>query len=78
MTTERKLIEGIQDALGEMKKGLRELQKLNTEAGRHNGANIAMGLRGELMVWHSKATVELTANYPEFSDEIQTRGGGGR
>ena len=59
-----------------MKKGLRDLQDLNTKEGRLEAANAAMGLRGALVVWHAEATKELAAHFPEFASEIQTRGPG--
>lgn len=74
--TERELIEQIQDGLKAMKSGLRELQTINTDADRLAAANAAMGLRGELIVWHAMATDAMTTHFPEFSAEIQTRGPG--
>jgi len=77
MKTERETIEAAQDALGELKGHMRALQKINTERGDLVAANAVMGLRGDLMRWHSNATVALNESFPEFASEIQTRGGGG-
>ena len=79
MTKELQTIEKAQDAIGDLKKAMKALQDINTEEGRLDAANAAMGLYGELIVWHAKATVALREHFPEFADEIQTRGpGGGR
>ncbi len=78
MTEERQLIEQAQDAIGALKKAMRDLQKLNEKEGRLAAANAAMRLRGELIVWHADATDALHQNFPEFASEIQTRGPGGR
>lgn len=76
--TERKLLEETQDALAVMKKNLREIQKINKDAGRHDAANAAMKARGKLIVWHAEATEDLNRFFPDHAGEIQTRGGGGR
>lgn len=76
--TERELIEAAQDALGELKGYLRDLQKLNAEEGRLEAANAAMGARGKLVVWHYEVTKDMNEHFPEFASEIQTRGPGGR
>ena len=75
---ERAAIEAGQDGIGAFKKALRELEKINTAAGRHDAANAAMGIRGEAMALHSKAMALLTEHYPEFAADISTRGGGAR
>ena len=78
MKTEREIIDQVQDGIADAKQGLKELQKLNADAGRPMGANAAMGLRGELMAWHRDATEELDKHYPELTNDVTTRGGGGR
>lgn len=78
MTTERENIEIAQDAIGSLKKALRNIQKENEDAGRLDAANAAMGFRGDVMRLHSDMTRALAEFYPEFASEIQTRGGGGR
>lgn len=79
MTQEREAIDAAQDAIGALKRAMREIEKINTEAGRLAAANAAMGLRGELITWHAKATVAMREHFPEFADEVQAFGpGGGR
>ena len=78
MTDERKIIEQIQDGLKAMKSGLRDLEAINTKEGRLAAANDAMGLRGDLLSWHCKATKSMNEHFPEFASQIQTRGPGGR
>jgi hypothetical protein len=78
MTDERKAIEAAQDALCTLKQAMRTIQDINTKSSNLEAANAAMGLRGELIVWHSNATAMMHAYFPEFASEIQTRGGGGR
>ena len=78
MTSEIQLIELAQDCVGDLKKALRDIQKENAAAGRHDAANAAMGLRGELIAWHARATEELRKHFPEMGADIQVRGGGGR
>lgn len=77
-TEERQSMERLQDALAVMKTELRCIQRINTDAGRLEAANATMGALGSLMVWHAKATKELRRHWPDFADDIQTRGGGGR
>ncbi len=77
-TTEDKAIEDAQDALGALKKALRTIQTINTDAGRHSAANSAMGFLGDVITLHSRMTVDLNVFYPELSGEIVTRGGGAR
>lgn len=78
MATEREMIEAAQDAIGDLKKALRGIQKQNEEDGRLGAANAAMGFRGDVIRLHSNMTSALAEFYPDFSDEIQVRGGGGR
>lgn len=73
--TERTDIEMVQDGIAMVKKGLRSIQKLNTEAGRDAAANAAMKHRGQAICLHAEMTESLIEFYPEFSSEIQTRGG---
>lgn len=76
--TEQDHIESIQDALGTIKKDLREIQKINDNDGRGMAANAAMKMRGKVVVLHAEMTEALDTHYPELSSGIQTRGGGGR
>lgn len=75
--TEQDHIECVQDALGQIKKSLREIQKMNFDADRKAAANAAMGFRGKVITLHSEMTAALDQFYPEMSGEIQVRGGGG-
>jgi len=77
MKTEREMIDQVQDGIAPVKQGLKELQKLNADAGRPMAANAAMGLLGELNAWHAKATEALDKHYPELTASVTTRGGGG-
>jgi len=76
MTEERQLIEAAQDAIASLKRALRGIEKINTEAGRLDAANAAMGGRGKVIVLHSELTKDMHQFFPEFAAEIQTRGGG--
>lgn len=77
--TELEHLEAAQDALGTLKKSLRELEKINTEAGRMPAANAAHKVRGKVMVLHAEAIEDLRAHWPEqVSGAISTRGGGDR
>lgn len=76
--SEREAIEAAQDAIKALKVAMRDIQKINTESGNLEAANAAMGLRGELITWHAKATEAMYKHFPEFASEIQTRGPGGR
>lgn len=78
MSEERVQIEAAQDGLGAFKRALRELEKINAAAGRHDASNAAMGLRGDAMALHSKATRLLKEFYPDFVADISLRGGGDR
>lgn len=78
MTDERKAIECAQEHIGALKKAMRDVQKANEAAGNLRAANAAMGLRGDLVSWHAKATEALYELFPEFASEIQARGPGGR
>ena len=77
MKTEREMIDHAQDGIKVAKAGLRALQKENEEQRRHLAANAAMGLLGELNVWHAKALETLDKHYPEMTADVATRGGGG-
>lgn len=91
--SEREHIESAQDEVHKAKLALRDVKKhinhligINTEEDRPLAANAAMAARGgilrimgDLDAWHADVTVALHENYPEFAEEIQTRGpGGGR
>lgn len=71
-------IKAVQDAIGALKKGLRAIQKINQDEGRLDAANAAMGFRGDVIRLHSNMTEALNKYYPDNSEEIQVRGGGGR
>ena len=55
-TTEDKAIKDVQDAMGVIKKALRTIQTINTDAGRHPAANSAMGFLGDVITLHSRMT----------------------
>lgn len=77
--TEREYIEAAQDALGDLKKSLRGLKKINAENGNVDAVNEIMGALGELNTWHRDITRQMNRLWPDFAFEIQTRGpGGGR
>lgn len=76
--TEDDAIKNAQDAFGALKSALSTIQSINTDAGRFEAANAAMGLRGEVITLHTKATEALYKYYPEQAGAIVTRGGGGR
>jgi len=77
--TELDHIKTIQDALGEIKRRLKDVQEINTRAGRAQAANAAMKVHGKVTVLHAEAMEELQKYWPEnVSGEISTRGGGGR
>lgn len=83
MTTERESIDKIQKALGVIKRQLSNVEKINTDAGesdpsRLDASNAAMGHRGDVIRLHSDMTATLRQYWPEFADEVQTRGPGGR
>lgn len=87
---ERELIDAAQKEIATMKrsaekmgKRLKQVEDINRKAGRLEAANAAMRVRGEvkkihadLIVVHADATDAMSKYYPEFSDEVQTRGGG--
>ena len=71
-------------SLQKAQRALTEVMQINTDKGRLDAANAAMRVRGEvrcirgnLDVMHSNATVDMSTYYPEFSAEVQVRGGGG-
>jgi len=93
MTKERELIEVAQEVIADMKAEtrsfkatMRELLKLNKEEGRTSAVNECMGILGEadiiagqIKLMHYRATVAMNKEFPEFSEEVQTKGpGGGR
>lgn len=66
------------------RKSLSKIMDMDTAAGNLEAANAAMRVRGliertqgEVDIIHADATVEMRRYFPEQSDDIQTRGGGG-
>ena len=93
MTKERDIIGEAQKELAAAKRAVRgfrglmgDLMTINREEGRLEAENAAMGVRGDascilgdLDRMHCEATKAMREHFPEFADEIQTRGpGGGR
>ena len=76
--TEREEIEAAGEAFRALEKHLRNIRKINEEAGRNQVSNAVFGLEGEVMALHSKATATLHQFWPDIADEVQTRGPGGR
>ena len=76
--TEREEIEGAREALRSLEKHLRNIRKINEEAGRNQVSNAVFGLEGEVMALHSKATATLHQFWPDIADEVQAKGPGGR
>lgn len=77
--TEMEHLEAAQDALGNLKKHLRAIEKINMDAGRAAAANAAMKVRGNVMALHADAMTLLERHWPEqVSGAISTRGGGDR
>jgi hypothetical protein len=74
MATERESVEAIQQALAVIKTNLRNIQQINTEAGRLQAANAAMGFRGRVLILHADMTEAMRVYWPEFADEIQAFG----
>ncbi len=54
--TERESIEAAREAFRALEKHLRNIRKINEEAGRNQVSNAVFGLEGEVMALHSKAT----------------------
>ena len=76
--TERDLIDRIQKAKAAMAADFKDLIRINREAGRGEAQNACFLTLAELNVWHGKATERLYANFPDFANEVVTRGPGGR
>ncbi len=76
--TEREAIDFAQKSLGDLKSALNRIQVINNEAGRLEAANAAMGLRGEVMTLHAKATEALYRFKPDEAGGIVAQGGGDR
>jgi len=76
--TELESIEAAREAFRALEKHLRNIRKINEEAGRNQVSNAVFGLEGEVMAMHSKATATLHQYWPDIADEVQTRGPGGR
>lgn len=73
---ERDNADAIQLALAAIKANLREIEKINTDAGRLDAANAAMGFRGKVITLHSEMTEAMAKYWPEFAAEVQTKGPG--
>jgi hypothetical protein len=76
---ERDNVEAIQQALAVIKTNLRDIERINTEAGkddpaRLDAANSAMGFRGKVIVLHSDMTAAMRQYWPEFASEVQVLG----
>jgi len=69
--TEGEMLKQASRQIKQLKRTMRDIQKLNTDEGRLGAANAAMGLRGKLIVWHSEATASMREFYPDFADEVQ-------
>ena len=78
MTTERENIEAAGEAFRALERCLRQVRKINEEAGRLPISNAVFGLEGEVMALHSKATATLHQFWPDSASEIQAMGPGGR
>lgn len=77
--TELDHLKAIQDELASIKKHLRAIEKINTDAGRMPAANAAHKVRGKVMVLHGEAMEDLREHWPDqVSGAISTRGGGDR
>jgi hypothetical protein len=76
--TERENIEAAREDFRALEKHLRNIRKINEEAGRNQVSNAVFGLEGEVMALHSKATATLHQFWPDIADEVQAKGPGGR
>lgn len=76
--TERECAELIKHSLGDIKRGLRQIEKINQESGRALAANAAYMNRCKTGVLHAEMTVDLHKYWPEFAGPVQLGGGGGR
>jgi hypothetical protein len=74
MPTERELIDQIQALKAQIDTGLRDLIKIQDEAGRMEAKNAAFLTRAELNVWHGKATERLFQHYPGFASDVVAQG----
>ena len=75
---ERELIDAIQKDKASMAEKIKELIKINRQAGRGEAANAGFLSLAELNVWHGKSTERLYQHYPEFAADVSLRGPGGR
>lgn len=76
--TEREMIDEAQRLIGALKAVVRDIEVLNRDAGRDLAANAAMGLRGDLLRWHSNATEALYDHHPDIAGDVVAQGPGGR
>lgn len=86
--TEREYVEGVRDSLRKAEReldkaieGAMGVVRFNADAGKAFLSNEAFGVAGELtelkaifMRTHKAATDVLFANWPDFADEVVTRG----
>ena len=72
-------IEKAQEHFAGLKKALKQIMKINAEAGRDEAANAAMKAYGKIIVAHAESTEDLNKYYKNEIEEglIQTFGGGG-
>ncbi len=78
MPTEREEIEAAGEAFRTLERHLRNIRKINDEAGNQQVSNAVFGLEGEVMALHSKATATLHQFWPDIASEVQAMGPGGR
>ena len=88
--TEKQLIDAAQKAVATAKKALANVEsamekvaKLNREAGRLQASNAAMRFQGAcgkarngVIMAHADASDALLLHYPDFAEEVITRGPG--
>lgn len=71
---EQKIVDAIQDGLGDMKKLLRKMRKIQDDAGRDAASNATYKLECQLGVWHADALMALQKNRDSYSGPTE-RGG---
>lgn len=75
---ERQKIDAAQAALEVVKSNLRDIMKINRDAGRHREANAVFLSLAELNVWHGNVTERLYEHFPDHAGGVVAQGGGGR
>lgn len=73
---ERQLIDKAQALHAELAETLKALIKIQKDAGRGEAQNACYLVRKRLGVWHGKATKQLFKHFPEFANDVVTRGPG--